>query len=343
VWRSLALLLVLVIAACGEVPRPFASRPDAGEQEVLRRPPPARILVPAPTQAGLTQDAAQRFAEALAESLREQELPATASPAARRGPRDWQVATSFETGASAVALSYALIDENGQRVGTVRAPRPVPIAAWANADPAALSAAAADAGPAIAALTGRVDTARRAAGPTTPARLPTVAVLQVSGAPGDGNNALTVAMREAIGRRGMILQEESGGADYVVAGTVTTEPRPGGQLYVEIGWRVTQGRLDLGKVAQLNEVPARAISGRWGDVAYVVAEEASAGVLQVVDNARQSQGRAGAANSAAAEPQRPGPPGGLSGLNQPAAPPTPPAPPAAAASPPRIAPAPPRR
>ncbi|MCC7281238.1 MAG: hypothetical protein IT556_02570, partial [Acetobacteraceae bacterium] len=121
-----------------------------------------------------------------------------------------------------------------------------------------------------------------------------------------------------------------------------TEPRPGGQTYVEIGWRVTQGRLELGKVAQLNEVPARSISGRWGDVAYVVAEEASAGVLQVLDTARESQGRAGAANSAAAEPQRPGPPGGLAGLNQPA-PPAPPAPPAAATPPPRIAPARPRR
>ncbi|MCC7283345.1 MAG: hypothetical protein IT556_13240, partial [Acetobacteraceae bacterium] len=176
-WLCVALLLAVAIAGCGEVPRPFAERREAGGQELLRRPPPARILVPAPTEAGLTQDAAQRFAEALAEALREQELPATASPSARRGPRDWQVAARFEPSAMAVALSYALIDEKGERVGTVRAPRPVPIAAWANADPAALSAAAADAGPAIAALTGRADTARRAAGPTAPARLPTVAVL----------------------------------------------------------------------------------------------------------------------------------------------------------------------
>jgi hypothetical protein len=127
-------------------------------------------------------------------------------------------------------------------------------------------------------------------------------------------------MREAVGRRGLILQEEVAGADYVVAGTVTTEPRPGGQLYVEIGWRVTQARLELGKVSQLNEVPARALQGRWGDVAFVVAEEASAGVRQVLDNARESQGRASAANDRAAQPPRPVPPGGLSGLAEPAAP-----------------------
>lgn len=329
-WSRLLPALVLLLAACGDIPRPFADRPAAEEQAALRRPPPARILVPAPTQAGLTNDAAQRFAEALAESLREQELPATAAPTVRAGPRDWRVATSFETGDNAVALSYALFDERGERIGTVRAPRPVPIAAWANADPQALAAAAADAAPAIAALTGRADTARRAAGPTAPARLPTVAILPVTGAPGDGNTALTVAMREAVGRRGLILQEEPAGADYVIAGQVLTEPRPAGQVYVEIGWRVTQGRQELGKVSQLNEVPARAISSRWGDVAFVVAEEASAGVRQVLDNARESQGRASAANERAAQPQRPGPPGGLSGLNEP----EPPAP-----APPRIAPA----
>jgi hypothetical protein len=318
--RSLgAALLLLAIAGCGEIPRPFSGGSQATpEQAALRRPPPARILVPAPTQAGLTDAAARSFAESLADRLREQDLPATAA-AARPGGRDWRVEARFETAGRQVALSYALIDERGERVGTVRAPRPIPIAQWANADPAALADAAADAAPAIAALTGRADTARRAAGPSAPARLPTVAILPVSGAPGDGNTALTIAMREAVGRRGLILQEEAAGADYVVAGRVETEPRPGGQVYVEIGWRVTQGQLELGKVSQLNEVPARAIGGRWGDVAYVVAEEASAGVRQVLDNARESQGRASAANARAAQPAQPGPPGGLSGLNAPPA------------------------
>lgn len=333
-WRSrLLLALLLVLAACGEVPRPFAEAPETEEQAALRRPPPARVLVPLPTQLGLSDAAARQFAAALAEALRDLELPATASAAATPGPRDWRVDAGYETAGAALRLTYALIDEKGGRIGTVRAPRTVAVAAWANADPAAIAAAAADAAPAIAALTGRADTARRTAGPAAPARLPTVAILPVTGAPGDGNAALTVAMREAVGRRGMILQEEEAGADYVVAGRVDTEPRPGGQLYVEIGWRVTQGRMELGKVSQLNEVPARAIAGRWGDVAFVVAEEASAGVRQVLDNARESQGRASAANAAAAEPQRPGPPGGLSGLSEPESPAAQPAP----AAPSRIA------
>lgn len=326
-WRSLV-GLCLLLAACGDLPRPFAAAPESPQQAALRRPPPARVLVPMPTQLGLTDTAAHGFADALAEALRQQELPATASAAITPGRGDWRVDAAYEVNANRVRLTYALIDETGQRIGTVRAPQPVPIAAWANADPATLQNAATDAAPAIAALTGRADTARRAAGQAGPARLPTVAVLAVTGAPGDGNAALTLAMREAIGRRGMVLQEEAAGADYLVAGSVASEPRPAGQLYVEISWRVTQGQLELGKVSQLNEVPARAISGRWGDVAFVVAEEASAGVRQVLDNARESQGRASAANAAAAQPQQPGPPGGLSGLNTPETPAPAPAAPA---------------
>ncbi len=312
-WFRL-LLACLLLAGCGSLPRPFAGGSQTSLESQLRRPPPARILVPAPTEAGLTSDAAQRFAEALAESLREQDLPATATGRVARGGsgQDWRVATTMENGPRGIALSYVLLDEKGTPVGTVRAPRIVPAADWANADPAAISAAASDAGPAIAALTGRADTARRASEPGRAVRLPTVAVAAVSGAPGDGNEALTRAMREAAGRRGLILQEEAGSSDYLIAGTVVTEPQPGGQTRIEIVWRVTQGTYELGKVVQLNEVPARALSGRWGDIAYVVAEEASGGIKQVLDTARESQGRASASNPRATQPQAPTPPGGIS-------------------------------
>jgi hypothetical protein len=307
-------VLALLVAACGSLPRPFVGAPPSALETQLRRPPPARILVPMPLEAGLTDEAARRFAEALAESLREQELPATAAtmpPRPGTGGQDWRLAASMENSPRGVALSYALLDEKGVPIGTVRAPRLVPAAAWAVADAGTLAAAAADAGPAIAALTGRAENARRASDPGRVARLPTVAVAAVTGAPGDGNVALTRAMREAAGRRGLILQEEAASSDYLIAGVVTTEPRPGGQMHIEIIWRVTQRGDEIGKVAQLNEVPARALTGRWGDIAYVVAEEASGGVKQVLDTARESQGRASASNPRAVQPPIPTPPGGI--------------------------------
>lgn len=308
------LVLALLVAACGNLPRPFVGAPPSALETQLRRPPPARILVPMPLEAGLTDEAARRFAEALAESLREQELPATAATVAPRpgsGGQDWRLAASMESSPRGVALSYALLDEKGVPIGTVRAPRLVPTAAWATADAGTLAAAAADAGPAIAALTGRAENARRASDPGRVARLPTVAVAAVTGAPGDGNVALTRAMREAAGRRGLIVQEEAASSDYLIECAVTTEPRPGGQMHIEIIWRVTQRGDEIGKVAQLNEVPARALAGRWGDIAYVVAEEASGGVKQVLDTARESQGRASASNPRAVQPPTPTPPGGI--------------------------------
>jgi hypothetical protein len=35
---------------------------------------------------------------------------------------------------------------------------------------------------------------------------------------------------------------------------------------------------------QLNEIPTGALSRAWGDIAYVAAQEAAAGVQQVIEN-----------------------------------------------------------
>jgi hypothetical protein len=55
---------------------------------------------------------------------------------------------------------------------------------------------------------------------------------------------------------------------------------------VEIVWVVSRrDGEELGRVAQINEVPAGRLNGLWGDIAYVAAEEASDGVRTVVANA----------------------------------------------------------
>jgi hypothetical protein len=63
-------------------------------------------------------------------------------------------------------------------------------------------------------------------------------------------------------------------------------PTGRGRERVEIAWIVTRsdGR-ELGRIAQLNEVPAGSLRGLWGEIAIVVAEEAAGGVRQVLDNA----------------------------------------------------------
>ena len=67
---------------------------------------------------------------------------------------------------------------------------------------------------------------------------------------------------------------------------MTLAPVSRTQQRIEIVWTVSRrDGEDLGRVAQLNEVPAGTLNGFWGDVALVVAEEASGGIRDVVSNA----------------------------------------------------------
>jgi hypothetical protein len=60
-------------------------------------------------------------------------------------------------------------------------------------------------------------------------------------------------------------------------------PEPGQKERVEIQWIIkTASGDERGRVVQLNEIPAGTLDHYWGDVAEVVASEASNGVNDVI-------------------------------------------------------------
>jgi hypothetical protein len=64
----------------------------------------------------------------------------------------------------------------------------------------------------------------------------------------------------------------------------------------------------LGRVVQVNEVPAGRLNRFWGDIAYVAAEQASGGVQTIIRNATTPQPPATAQDMPAAG-GAPAPPG----------------------------------
>jgi hypothetical protein len=277
--RFLLLLLALLPAACGDLPEPFLGNPGATAR-ILAQPPTPRLAVPAPPNAMLSDGAASDFSGTLALALQRQEVPAVQGTAQ---PGDWRLDVVATQRGDTVVPVYTILDPRGKNDGKWQG-KAVSAADWANASSETLSQAAADAAPGIADLLTGIQATLQQANPNSlynrPAR---VQLLPVTGAPGDGNTALTSQMRTILSKLGPIVQDTPTNADFIVKGQVVVVPIAGGQQRVEIQWHVlTPSGDERGRVVQLNDVPAGTLNGYWGDIATVVAQEAAGGVRDVI-------------------------------------------------------------
>jgi hypothetical protein len=271
---------MLALAGCGDLPRPFMGQPGANAMR-LAQPPPARLAVVAITDPNLlTEAAGSAYTDSLAAGLLALEVPAFAG-AAQKG--DWKLTARTEQRGASIVPAFRVQDATGRERGATEGP-PVEAVAWVSGNAVTLREAAANDVTAIADLLSRIQGTDQRADPASlfnrPAR---VWIPPVEGAHGDGNQSLAIQLRRELGKLGPLVQEKPDDADFKVQGSVLTVPTAGNMQRIEITWLVlnSSGR-ELGHIVQLNEVPAGTLDGYWGDVAVVVAKEASGGVRDVI-------------------------------------------------------------
>jgi hypothetical protein len=277
----LALLLPIAsLAGCGDLPEPFLGNPGAMARR-LAVPITPMLAVPPPSKALLNAEAGHDFAALLARDLQREEVPTLA-----REPHktDWRLAVSAERKGDEVVPRYAIVDPTGHELGAIDGSA-VPAAGWVAGAPWTLGTAVKDAVPKVLSLMMSVRATRDRANPNSLLnRTAKLYVPAVTGAPGDGNSALTRLIRADLAEFGPLVQVTPDGADFIVTGTVVVSPLPKGQQQVEIAWTITRpSGVTVGRVSQLNSVPAGSLSLTWGDVAGVVAQQASAGVNSAIE------------------------------------------------------------
>ncbi len=274
-------LPILSLAACGDLPQPFAGNPGADAIR-LSRPPPAKLVVAAPTAALLADHDATLWAHAMADALVAEEVPALVG-SAKNG--EWRLMMTATMTGPTVQPRYTYLDRRGKSHGEV-AGTPVPAAAWASGDPAVFNHAAADAAPQVLSLVRTVEAELKQSDPNSlfnrPAR---IFFAGVTGAPGDGNFSLARGIRSKIPDTGDQLVTKQQNADFILQGTVRVTDEPDNQQQVEIHWIVTDpnGRV-AGDVAQGKDLQRGLLDHFWGDIAGVITDQAAGGVHDVITN-----------------------------------------------------------
>ncbi len=289
----LAVLCAVGLTACGDYPTPFKGRPGAEAERLAQPTAPLLVVIP-PDATSMPRDARAMLAEDLAKALQEHEVPAVSNhPVASA----WQLVTRLEARGNTVVPIFAIVDNTGKSHGTAEG-APASADAWVVSSPDMMQRVAVDAAPKIIDLLVSIRITRDMANPNSMLnRAPRAVVADVTGAPGDGNEALTRLVREHLKGYGVLVVADRTGADFLVTGSVKVTPIPNKKDRVEIVWTVSLPNGDeRGKVVQLNEIPGGTLSHYWGEVAVVVATEAASGLNDVIN--RQS-GRTEAAEAAA--------------------------------------------
>ena len=282
--RRLLLALPLALAACGDLPQPFAGNPGADALR-LAVPPPSRLDVPVPHGALLADREARIWSGALVVSLLQKEVPAVAQPV-RRG--DWHLEVTARLQGDQVLPTYRIVGPSG-RVQASEDGAPVPADSWVGADQALLHANAALAAAQINAMLSAIQAREAEADPNNLLnRVTRIWFAGVSGAPGNGDIELARQMAVLLPDAHDTLQTDARHADYTLSGHVAVsapDPKAKGMQHVEITWTVVSARgHEAGRATQLHDVPAHALDGYWGDVAVAAAQEASGGIHEVISN-----------------------------------------------------------
>jgi|TARA_Y100000294_G_scaffold159265_1_gene162100 hypothetical protein len=111
---------------------------------------------------------------------------------------------------------------------------------------------------------------------------PAFLIRQVQGAPGDGNEALTGAMKKALRKRDMTVTEDPRQAGFVIQGRVKISVPVGGHQQAKIVWVVsTLTGEEVGKAVQENVVRAGSLNGPWRRTAEIVSNAAVAGIQEL--------------------------------------------------------------
>jgi len=269
--RLLSLLSLLwVVAGCGQLPQPFAKdHANLANAPFLIAPATEGVIVW--PMVGVPEDIAALVTEMTVKALQERGVAASETAANRASLILTTSGRRLDSGA--LEVTWTLSRPDGAIVAT---------RVDAIADDDRFGEAVTEVARWIVPN----------AGPEAEEAPLSIAVYEVAGAPGNGNNLLRRAMAFALQRADVEVSDFPPPDGFVVQGDVAMEPHESGGELVTVSWVVmdAKGR-ELGTIDQANTVPPGYLDSNWGPVASPIAKAAVGGVVTLIRRHQEAVAR----------------------------------------------------
>lgn len=294
---SLPIMMIMVAALAGCASQPLSGLFSPSESSQVASP--GRVTAPVSIAAPIgapTEISSKLTAQIKAAASRQNVTIAGEGVKPNYTVRGY-LAASPEANQSKIAYIWDVTDRESKRVHRIAGEELVPARAgstpWAGVDDATINRIATKTANDLAAWLPKDSApqpvAARRSGPA-PAPADTAAsgevftyVPAVTGAPGDGQRSLSLAIKKQLFKNGIKITSTPGRAAYTVKATVEASQPQGGKQKVSIRWEVLDpsGR-HLGTVSQQNSIDQGALDGKWGGIADAAAGAATDGILKLL-------------------------------------------------------------
>jgi hypothetical protein len=273
-------MVSLALAACQPKPQPFAPTVAERSNPLLKLPDHAGVVVL--DIDGAPEQTASRLPQAMIEALLARNIPAWPISGNRASYFLQGGTTAISLGRDRVqiTLDWDLVDPTGRQVGRHSLSLKTRWKDWRAGSTDMINALATKSAAGIAAFMqddAPEDTAARIK------RIP-LYVTAVVGAPGDGKNSLRLAMAAALRRAKLKIINQKNDRAIEISGMVRIDPARNNQQNIEITWsvRAPDGK-EIGKLTQRNTIPAGSLDKAWGETAFMIAEAAIGGVIDLLE------------------------------------------------------------
>jgi hypothetical protein len=119
--------------------------------------------------------------------------------------------------------------------------------------------------------------------------LPTLFILPILGAPGDGNQELDAGIRRALRDQQVALVAAPGPEDFQLQCVVVLAPATGGASQISLYWELKTGQGEsVASVDQTNLIESGSLDGSWGTTADLITQAAADSLVQFLAQATQN-------------------------------------------------------